>query len=110
MNAKEAIIVMSIIIALAVLYLSKLINIEGVAAFITIMMLVWITDIIAERYYLKRLIRLGAITRENALTREQAKMDTGPIVTRALGALVKNGKAVVTEDNRYYIGIKDKSE
>lgn len=65
-------------------------------------------NIIAERYYLKRLKKVKAISPESAVTREEAKTDPGPIATGALKRLTKRKKVRVTENGRYYVGCKDK--
>jgi hypothetical protein len=64
--------------------------------------------IIAERYYLKRLNKVKAVSPESAVTREEAEIDPGPIATGALKRLVRRKKVKATEDGRYYVECKDK--
>lgn len=68
-----------------------------------ILVATFLGGVIAERYYLKRLNKVKAISSENAVTREEAKIDPGPIATRALKGLVKRKKVKVTGDGRYYV-------
>ncbi len=63
--------------------------------------------IIAQRYYLKRLKKVKAVSTESAVTREEAKIDPGPIATGALKVLVKRKKVKTTEDCRYYVPCED---
>ena len=64
-------------------------------------------DMVAEGYYLKRLRKAKAISLESAITREEAKIDPGLIATMALKGLVKRKKVKITEDGHYYVECKD---
>lgn len=98
------------IVIVGALYLIGVLSPDGALVTGLIPFSVMVVDFFIERHYFKKLVRLGAVSPEKAVTREQAKIDPDPVGSGALKRLVKSGRVAVTEDNRYYAIIKDKAQ